>query len=89
MRSSILGFTIRLIHQIPQLSGLALKFVEPQVQYVTNADHSNKAIVVVHGEAQIVIEAWRQHLQLRASPFLARLQAARSGNRGMAGLASC
>ena len=44
MRSSILGFTIRLIHQIPQLSGLALKFVEPQVQDVTNADHPTRGL---------------------------------------------
>jgi hypothetical protein len=39
---------MRLIHKIAQLSSFALKLVEPQIQYVTNADHANEAMVIVH-----------------------------------------
>ena len=46
--SSILGLTFRFIGKAAQLGRLALKLIEPHVQHVTNADHANEAIAVLH-----------------------------------------
>jgi hypothetical protein len=46
--SSILGLTFRFIGKAAQLGRLALKLIEPHVQHVTNADHPNEAIAVLH-----------------------------------------
>jgi putative transposase len=49
----------------------------------------NGEIFTTLKEAQVVIERMAPALQSRASSFLAGLQAACSGDRGMAGIASC
>jgi hypothetical protein len=46
--SSILGLTFRFIGKAAQLGRLALKLIEPHVQHVTNANHANEAIAVLH-----------------------------------------
>ena len=45
-KSSILRLTIRLGCEGAQLGRLALKLIEPHVQDITDADHTNEAVAV-------------------------------------------